>query len=67
MADVNWRRYNCNICLAVSLSAAAVASAVAAWILHSIGLPVVLLVILFLVVWGVLLLVVDGWCGGRYM
>ena len=66
MADVNWRRYNCNICLAVSLSAAAVASAVAAWILHSIGLPVVLLVILFLVVWGVLLLVVDGWCGGRY-
>lgn len=66
MADVNWRRYDCNVCLAVGLSAAAVASAVAAWVLHSIGLPLVLLVILCLVVWGVLLMVVDGWCAGRY-
>ena len=66
MADVNWRRYDCNICLALGLSAAAVASAVVAWVLYLIGLPVVLLVILFLVVWGILLMAVDGWCAGRY-
>lgn len=54
------------MCLAVGLAAAAVASAAVAWFLTLIGLPIVLLVILFLVVWGVLLMVVDGWCAGRH-
>lgn len=65
MADVNWHRYECNICLAVGLTGAAVASAVATGVLAQMGLNVVLLVILFLVVWGVLFKLVDGYCASR--
>ena len=67
MADVNWKKYNCDLCLMVGLVLAAVVSALATLVLSKIGLPVWLLAVLFLAVWGGLFIVVDRYCQGRAM
>ena len=65
MADVNWGKYDCSICLAVTLTAAAAASALVVSILGSIGIGIVFQVILFLIVWAVLGWLADGFCAAR--
>ena len=65
MADVNWRKYDCDICLAVTLAGAAVASGVVILILGAMGVGVMAQVILFFVVWAILGWIADGLCAAR--
>ena len=65
MADVNWTKYNCDICRIIGFVAAAVVAALVIWLLAWIGPPVWLLVILFLLVWAGLFFLVEGYCVGR--
>ena len=65
MSNVNWTKYNCDICRAVGLVLAGVVAAAVTWVISQIGLPIWLMAVLFLVVWAVLFYVVDGYCEGR--
>lgn len=62
MADVNWTKYRCDICLMLGLAVAAVISALIGWLLLRAGLPVAVASILFLVVWAILGWMVDSQC-----
>ena len=62
MADVNWTKYRCDICLMLGLAVAAVVSALIGWLLLRAGLPVAVASILFLVVWAILGWMVDSQC-----
>ena len=62
MADVNWTKYRCDLCLMVGLIAAAAVSALVGWLLMRAGVPMILSVLLFLVAWAALGLAVDGTC-----
>ena len=64
MAGVNWKKFDCDICLAVALTAAAVVGAVVTLILMQTGLPIWLLTLLVLALWGVLLVQADSFCKG---
>lgn len=65
MADVNWEKYHCDLCRTVSFIGAATASVLALYVLAKAGFPIWLLCILFLVLWGFLLTVVDRFCHQR--
>lgn len=64
MADVNWTQYRCNICLMLGLAVSAVVAGLIGWLLLMAGLPVVLAILLFVVVWAVLGYLVDQQCPG---
>lgn len=55
------------MCLAIGLAGAAVGAAVVTWLLAQTGMSVVLLAVLFLVVWGGLFVVVDGYCASQFL
>ena len=65
MADVDWQKYDCSICLAVTLGAAAVGTSLAAAVFGALGLPVVLQVILFVVTWVILGKIAEKFCAVR--
>ena len=65
MADVNWNRFRCNLCLMLGLAAASVVAAAIAWLLIGAGVPVALAIVIFFIVWAILGLVVDKHCAGR--
>ena len=55
------------MCLAIGLAGAAVGAAVVTWLLAQTGMSVVLLAVLFLVVWGGLFVMVDGYCASQFL
>lgn len=65
MADVNWTKYNCDICMAIGLVGAAVVAGVGSWVLHAAGMPAWLVALVFLAIWGVMLKIVDEQCRTR--
>ena len=62
MADVNWTKYRCDLCLMIGLIAAAAVSALVGWLLLRAGVPMIVSVLLFLLAWAVLGYAVDGTC-----
>ena len=65
MADVNWTKYNCDLCRAVGFVLAGVAAGFLIWLLTKTGMPVWVLAILFILAWGILFTIVDRYCQGR--
>lgn len=65
MADVDWKKYDCSICLMIGLIGAAILTGLIAWLLHQAGLSVILLALLTLVIAAVLFWLVDRYCAGR--
>ncbi len=65
MADVDWKKYDCSICLMIGLICAAILTGLIAWLLHQAGLSVILLAILTVVIAAVLFWTVDQYCAGR--
>jgi predicted flap endonuclease-1-like 5' DNA nuclease len=65
MADVDWKKYDCSICLMIGLICAAILTGLIAWLLHQAGLSVILLSILTVVIAAVLFWAVDQYCAGR--
>ena len=65
MADVNWTKYRCSLCLMIGLGLAAIVSGLIAWLLLGAGAGLFVAIILFLVVWASLGLLVDRMCRDR--
>ncbi|MEM6664088.1 MAG: endonuclease [Pseudomonadota bacterium] len=65
MSEVNWAKYDCDICRSIGILASGLTAGLASWILLWLGTSVALVVLLFLVIWGVLGYVVDTHCRGR--
>ena len=61
MADVNWARYRCNICLMIGLALSAVVSGLIGWLLLSFA-PLILSLLLFFAIWAILGFVIDAQC-----
>ncbi|MEM9060762.1 MAG: endonuclease [Pseudomonadota bacterium] len=64
---MNWKKYGCDLCLAVTLAGAAVVSTLAVAALSGAGVGVGLQAVLFLVFWGLLGWMADGYCASRAM
>ena len=62
MADVNWNKYRCDICLMIGLLGAAVVAALVGAFLIGAGAPVLVSLVIFFAVWAALGYVVDGRC-----
>ncbi|MEL6998978.1 MAG: hypothetical protein AAFP68_12015 [Pseudomonadota bacterium] len=65
MADVNWRKHGCDLCLSVMLIGAAVVAAAVCAVLGAAGIPLLLQVLVFLFVWALLGWIADGYCASR--
>jgi len=65
MSDVNWKKYDCSICLMVGLIGAAVVAGIVARLMMGAGLSPVWLALLTIIVAAILFWLVDGYCAGR--